>query len=120
MWPLLHTFQWHVDSVEEWTYVYTVLVMPDLAAARCKTREDKARSLWRPCRLYDCDFNNQLDLGIPVTCGGPSSNGSGSSTPLTVFDIESIEELEGRRIAAGNHCFGCTAGAGSSCQGAVA
>ncbi|EFN56641.1 hypothetical protein CHLNCDRAFT_57533 [Chlorella variabilis] len=58
-------------------------------------------------RLYDCDFNQQLELGL--------------TTPglRTVFDVESLEELTGQRIAVDSHCFGCTAGAGSSCQGAT-
>jgi radical SAM/Cys-rich protein len=55
-------------------------------------------------RLFDCDFNQSLNLGI-------RSQGSGhlhSEIPAT---------LTGREIAVGDHCFGCTAGAGSSCQG---
>lgn len=35
----------------------------------------------------------------------------------TVFTVESLDELTGRRIACGDHCYGCTAGSGSSCQG---
>ncbi len=58
-------------------------------------------------RVYDCDFNQQLQLGL--TGGGPT----------TVFDLQSLGELTGRPIAVASHCFGCTAGAGSSCQGAV-
>lgn len=54
------------------------------------------------CR-YDCDFNQQLEL---PAAGGP-----------TVFDVGNLSELTGRRIACGSHCFGCTAGSGSSCQG---
>ena len=38
---------------------------------------------------------------------------------LSVFDVESLDELTGVAIRIDNHCFGCTAGAGSSCQGAV-
>ena len=81
--------------------------------------------------LYDCDFNQQL--GVPVARGGAfasgdggggsgvgSSGGSGSGARPTVFDIASLDDLTGRRIAVGPHCFGCTAGSGSSCQGATA
>ena len=57
-------------------------------------------------RIHDCDFNQAL--GIPME-GAP-----------TLFDIESFEALAGRRIATGRHCFGCTAGAGSSCGGSLA
>eukprot|EP00892_Ulva_mutabilis_P010330 jgi/Ulvmu1/766/UM010_0140.1 len=60
--------------------------------------------------LYDCDFNQQLAMGM-----APSSGNGGPSE--TVFTIESLDELTGRRIACDNHCYGCTAGSGSSCQG---
>jgi radical SAM/Cys-rich protein len=55
--------------------------------------------------LYDCDFNQMLDL--PVT-DGPSH--------ISRFDLA---QLQRRRIVTRNHCYGCTAGAGSSCGGAV-
>jgi len=57
-------------------------------------------------KLYDCDFNQMLDM--------PIRNGK----PFTIHDIY-IWNLEGREIETGNHCFGCTAGTGSSCQGAL-
>jgi len=57
-------------------------------------------------RLYDCDFNLALDR--TVTQGVPSH--------IKNFDAS---KLSSRRIATGNHCFGCTAGHGSSCGGAL-
>ncbi len=54
--------------------------------------------------LYDCDFNQVLHLTI----------NHGSPSHISRFDIAS---LTGRRIKVGDHCYGCTAGAGSSCQG---
>jgi radical SAM/Cys-rich protein len=57
-------------------------------------------------RLYDCDFNQMLDLGV----AGPSAH-------IRDFDPA---PLAGRAIRVGRHCFGCTAGAGSSCGGALA
>jgi hypothetical protein len=57
--------------------------------------------------LYDCDFNQMLDL--PVAAGAPH----------TIFDAL-LPTLAGREISVGPHCFGCTAGTGSSCGGAVA
>ena len=57
--------------------------------------------------LYDCDFNQMLDL--PVDAPGSQ----------TIFDADRAV-LERRAIAVGPHCFACTAGAGSSCGGAVA
>jgi radical SAM/Cys-rich protein len=55
-------------------------------------------------RLYDCDFNQMLDLGFA------------QEAPQTIFEIDAGA---GRRIVTGPHCFGCTAGAGSSCGGAT-
>lgn len=55
--------------------------------------------------LYDCDFNQMLEL--PVT------------TKSRRIDDLDRDELAQRTIATGRHCFGCTAGNGSSCQGAV-
>lgn len=57
--------------------------------------------------LYDCDFNQMLDL--PVEDGAPRN--------IRDFDPA---QLHRRQIVTGNHCYGCTAGSGSSCGGAVA
>ena len=56
--------------------------------------------------LYDCDFN--LALGIPIGYGAPNR-----------IEDFSCEALENRRIVTNEHCFGCTAGCGSSCAGAL-
>lgn len=56
-------------------------------------------------RLYDCDFNQMLEIPSPGR--------------LSVWDIESFEHLAGRPISVADHCFGCTAGAGSSCGGTL-
>jgi radical SAM/Cys-rich protein len=56
--------------------------------------------------LYDCDFNQQLDL--PVN----------PRVPRTIFEFER-SSLAARAIAVGPHCFGCTAGSGSSCGGSL-
>jgi radical SAM/Cys-rich protein len=55
--------------------------------------------------LYDCDFNQMLDLPV---ADGPSH--------ISTFDLAQLQQ---RRIVTRNHCYGCTAGAGSSCGGAV-
>ena len=57
-------------------------------------------------RLYDCDFNQMLELGVAP----------GLSQSIADFDPG---RFFSRRIMTGAHCFGCTAGAGSSCGGAV-
>lgn len=59
--------------------------------------------------LYDCDFNQQL--GLPI---GASGKGRLHLTDITAA------ALEDRPIRVADHCFGCTAGQGSSCGGALA
>jgi radical SAM/Cys-rich protein len=56
--------------------------------------------------LYDCDFN--YALGLPVNSG---------QRHIREFDPETYVH---RQIRTGNHCFGCTAGCGSSCKGSLA
>ncbi len=57
-------------------------------------------------RLYDCDFNQMLDLLVD------------ERAPRHIADFDRLA-LERRTIQLGAHCFGCTAGAGSSCGGAT-
>ncbi len=56
--------------------------------------------------LYDCDFNQMLDL--PLEHGAPRH----------IRDFHPAD-LHTRQIVTGNHCYGCTAGSGSSCGGTV-
>ncbi|MBC7588479.1 MAG: DUF3641 domain-containing protein, partial [Chitinophagaceae bacterium] len=56
--------------------------------------------------IYDCDFNQMLDL--KVDC---------KSKHLNEFDAAILNQ---RNIVVNQHCYGCTAGSGSSCGGAVA
>jgi len=60
-------------------------------------------------RIYDCDFNQMLELAATDRGG----------RPLSIFDFD-FDAALGRRIAFGEHCLGCAAGAGSSCGGATA
>ncbi|MGD9720107.1 MAG: arsenosugar biosynthesis radical SAM (seleno)protein ArsS [Pirellulales bacterium] len=57
-------------------------------------------------RLYDCDFNQMLDLQVEA------------ERTQSIFDLD-LASLVNRRIATRRHCFGCTAGAGSGCQGSL-
>ena len=58
-------------------------------------------------RLFDCDFNQMLDLdALP-------------ESPMSVHDFD-FGRWQSRRVVTKRHCFGCTAGAGSSCGGATA
>ena len=56
--------------------------------------------------LFDCDFNQALELPL----GG---------RPQTLWDIDTLAQVEQQPIAFASHCYGCTAGAGSSCGGAL-
>jgi len=57
-------------------------------------------------RLYDCDFNQMIDLG------------TADDMPSTIFEADAAA-LADRPIVIGPHCFGCTAGGGSSCGGST-
>ncbi len=57
--------------------------------------------------LYDCDFNQMLEMPIP-----------GADKPRHISDLLS-DDLHGEDIVVAGHCFGCTAGQGSSCSGAL-
>ena len=56
-------------------------------------------------RIYDCDFNQMLEIEVPEK--------------KTIWEIESFDCFAMREIATAGHCFGCTAGAGSSCGGSL-
>ena len=56
--------------------------------------------------IYDCDFNQMLDLKVAV--------------PGKHINDFNVEDLRNRQVILNNHCYGCTAGAGSSCGGEIA
>src|SRR5437588_4748701 len=62
---------------------------------------------WRG-EVYDCDFNQQLGMQWQ----SPDESG------LFLWDVDP-NKIDNREIMTGDHCFGCTAGAGSSCGGAI-
>jgi radical SAM/Cys-rich protein len=57
-------------------------------------------------KLFDCDFNQMLELGV--------------ASPSKSIENFNVDQLKDRNIILGQHCYGCTAGAGSSCQGVLA
>ena len=59
--------------------------------------------------LYDCDFNQMLDLALERIAG----------QRLHIADLAGPRALSGGRIRVGEHCYGCTAGQGSGCGGAL-
>ena len=56
--------------------------------------------------IYDCDFNQMLDLKVAST-----------SQHIDDFDLDALKD---RNVVVNQHCYGCTAGAGSSCGGEIA
>ena len=57
-------------------------------------------------KIYDCDFNQMMDMQVFI------------DKPMTVFNFD-FQKLIEREIIFDSHCFGCTAGSGSSCGGAI-
>ena len=55
-------------------------------------------------QIYDCDFNQMLEIPVP-------------RDRRTIWEIKSLEDFYQGSIAVADHCYGCTAGAGSSCGG---
>jgi radical SAM/Cys-rich protein len=56
--------------------------------------------------LYDCDFNQMLALPL-------------AGRARSIWEVDDLARLAGDEVAVAEHCFGCTAGAGSSCGGAL-
>jgi len=65
--------------------------------------------------LFDCDFNQQLDMSI-----GVEGAAEAPTDRPTLWNVETLNSLRGATVVTGPHCYGCTAGSGSSCGGEVA
>jgi len=103
--PISRYLEWLVETGNLETYMETLTGAFNpgaVAGVMCRT----TLSVGYDGALYDCDFNQMLD--IPVREGGAS-----------IFDLD-VAALRARRVATDAHCFGCTAGQGSSCGGATA
>ncbi len=59
--------------------------------------------------VYDCDFNQMLSMPLMI----------GSDKHKTHIKDILAKDIENQRIVIGDHCYGCTAGQGSSCGGAL-
>ncbi len=103
--PISRFLQWllETDNLDE--YMSRLVQSFNPATARGVMCRNTLSVAWDG-RLYDCDFNQMLEL--PLERGAPLH--------IADFDPNRVRE---RRIAVGPHCFGCTAGAGSSCGGAT-
>lgn len=105
----IHRFALHLQKSGQYrSYMDKLLGAFNPAAAQNVMCRDII-SVSHDGRIFDCDFNQMLDLqarGI---------DGEG----LNIFDFD-VERVLKRPIRFGDHCLGCTAGAGSSCGGATA
>jgi radical SAM/Cys-rich protein len=104
--PISRFLEWLVESgnLESYMERLTAGFNPNaIAGLMCRN----TISISWDGRLFDCDFNQMLDLdALP-------------ESPMTVHDFD-LERWQARRVVTRRHCFGCTAGAGSSCGGATA
>lgn len=97
--PIARYLDWLRRSNNETTYMQKLVDAFNPATINGLMCRNLISVDWRG-RLYDCDFNQMLELSLP----------------LTIFNF-ALENLLNRQIITGNHCFGCTAGTGSSCGG---
>ncbi len=104
--PISRFLEWLVDSANLAAYLERLVQAFNPVAARGVMCRNLISVGWDG-RLHDCDFNQMLDLPVDA------------AAPRHIADFDAAR-LAGRRIAVGRHCFGCTAGAGSSCGGATA
>jgi radical SAM/Cys-rich protein len=103
--PISRFLEWLIESGNLDEYLARLVAAYNPAAAAnvmCRT----TISVGWDGRLHDCDFNQMLDLEL------------GDGAPRHVRDLD-LGSLAAREIVVGPHCFGCTAGAGSSCGGAT-
>lgn len=103
--PISRYLEWLATSGNLERYLEALVAAFNPAAAHglmCRTTISVA---WDGT-LHDCDFNQMLELPI-----------AGGRAHVRDFDLEALSR---RTIATDRHCFGCTAGAGSSCGGSLA
>jgi hypothetical protein len=105
--PISRFLEWldEKGKVESYMSVLVEAFNPDaVGAVMCRSTV----SVGPDGRVFDCDFNQMLDV--------EAESASVLDLPPDAF----VGGLEGRSIRTGAHCYGCTAGAGSGCQGAIA
>lgn len=104
--PISRYLEWLIDSGNLEAYVERLVNAFNPAAARGVMCRNTISVGWDGT-LYDCDFNQMLELKVE----------RGAPRHVREFDLAALER---RAIVTDRHCFGCTAGAGSSCGGATA
>ena len=104
--PISRFLEWLVDSGNLETYMERLSAGFNPTAIAGLMCRNTISVSWDG-RLFDCDFNQMLDLdALP-------------ESPMTVYDFD-FARWQSRQVVTRRHCFGCTAGAGSSCGGATA
>jgi len=101
--PISRYLEWLLQSGNLKAYMERLVGAFNPAAARAVMCRDTISIGWDGA-VYDCDFNQMLDLPVAP------------SAPQHIRDFD-IHALNAREIVTGRHCFGCAAGAGSSCGG---
>ena len=104
--PISRYLEWLVEKDQLEAYMERLLAAYNPAAVDGVMCRNTVSISWDG-RLFDCDFNQMLDLESALP----------DAPHVSAFDLEA---WEARRIVTARHCYGCTAGAGSSCGGATA
>lgn len=102
--PISRYLEWLVETDNLESYLETLVKAYNPAAAAGVMCRNLLSVSWEG-HLYDCDFNQMLEMPV-----------KGPVTHVRDFDAAAVQA---REIAVGRHCFGCTAGAGSSCGGST-
>ena len=103
--PISRYLDWLIDSGNLEEYLQSLIESFNPQAARGVMCRSTLSVGWDG-RLHDCDFNQMLDIAVEP----------GAPRHIRDFDLAA---LEARAIQTNRHCFGCTAGTGSSCTGAL-
>jgi radical SAM/Cys-rich protein len=105
----INRFKLHLDKSGQFEAYMEKLLAAFNPAAAAGVMCRSLISVGHDGRIYDCDFNQMLEMDAL----------DAKRRKLTIFDFDFGRALR-RPIQFGDHCFGCTAGAGSSCGGATA
>ena len=105
----INRFKLHLDKSGQYEAYMEKLLTAFNPAAAAGVMCRSLVSVGHDGRIYDCDFNQMLEMDAV----------DAKRKKLTIFDFDFGRTLQ-RPIQFGDHCFGCTAGAGSSCGGATA
>jgi radical SAM/Cys-rich protein len=105
----INRFKLHLDKSGQFEAYMEKLLAAFNPAAAAGVMCRSLISVGHDGRIYDCDFNQMLEMDAV----------DAKRNRLTIFDFDFDRTLD-RPIQFGAHCFGCTAGAGSSCGGATA